>query len=261
MMWRDDLRNDACPSDLALDRLRIGELAPTSAAAAHVDACARCAARLAALRAADAHAFADDGLVARLASDARSRARAQAREGTRRLRVAMPLWSGLLAAAAVLLVWVHGRPPVAPALRSKGRSALDLVVRRADGHVEPVVAGTLLHADESLRFIVSTDEAGYLAIVGADARQAVTAYLPATGLARPIAAGPRQVIDGSVVLDDAPGAERMIAVVCARPLPVDAVTAAARKALARANGDPRRMSALELGCRQLSFVIEKAATP
>jgi hypothetical protein len=255
MMRRDDSLSDACFSDLALDRLRIGELGPTSDLAIHVNGCARCAARLAALRA-DARPFTDDLLVARLAAAVRAQARAQARARGRRL--AMPLWSGGLAAAALLLLYVHVRPPTSPSLRSKGRGALELVVRHADGRVEPVVAKTLLHAGESVRFIVSTDEGGYLAIVGVDARKVVTAYHPATGQARPIAAGPRQLVDGSVILDDAPGAERMIAVVCARPLSVDAITSAARQALVRADGDPRRMGALALDCRQLSFVIEKA---
>jgi hypothetical protein len=132
-------------------------------------------------------------------------------------------------------------------------------VRRAAGPVEPVRAGTLLHPGESVRYLVSPAEAGYLASVGADARQAVTAYEPASGQARPIAAGKHQIIDGSVVLDETPGAERMVAVICPRALPVESVAAAARKALARADGDPRRMSALELECRQLSYVIEKAA--
>jgi hypothetical protein len=253
MIRLDDSGSDACLSDLVLDRLRTGEVPATSDVAAHVDTCARCAARAAELRA-DARQFADEQFIAGRAADARAQARARGR------RLATPVWSGLAAAAAVvvLLLSVRERPP-APPLRTKGRGALDLVVRRADGRVEPVVAGTLLHAGESVRFIVTTDEGGYLAIVGADARQAVTAYQPAIGQARPIDAGRRQLIDGSVVLDDAPGAERMIAVVCARPLSVDVVTAAARQALARAGGDPRRMSALELDCRQLSFVIEKAA--
>jgi hypothetical protein len=245
----DGWGHDACLSDLVLDRLRTGELQPSSDVAAHVGTCAGCAARMAALRA-DARRFADESFVPGLAADARARARGR--------RLSMPVWSGLLAAAAVLLLYVHSRPPE-PSLRTKGRGALDLVVRRADGRVEPVDAGTLLHPDELVRFIVSTDESGYLMIVGADARQAVTVYQPTTGQPRTLPAG-RHIIDGSVVLDDALGPERMIAVLCARPPSVDAVTAAARKALARADGDPRRMSTLDLDCRQLSFVIEKAAT-
>jgi hypothetical protein len=252
MMWLDDEGSDACPSDLVLDRLRLGELDATSDAAAHVDGCARCARRAAELRA-EARQFAEDPLVPLRAADVRAR--------VRRGRLAAPLWSGMLAAAAaaaMLLLFVRERPPAAPSLRSKGRGALELVVRRSDGRVEPVAAGTLLHAGEAVRFIVSTDEGGYLAIVGADARQAVTAYQPASGAARPIGAGPRQLIDGSVVLDDAAGPERMVAVICPRPLAVDVVTAAARKALGRAGGDPHRMGTLDLDCRQLSFVIEKA---
>jgi hypothetical protein len=245
-MRLDDSGSDACLSDLVLDRLRTGELPSSTEAAAHLPACARCAARAAALGA-DARRFDEEQLVPRLAFAARKRARGRS--------LWLPVASGLLA-AAVLLLYVHGRPP-APGLRSKGRGALDMVVRRSDGRVEPVAAGTPLHPGESVRFIVSTDEAGYLAIVGADARQVVTAYEPASGAARPIAAGRRQIVDGSVVLDDALGAERMIAVVCARPLSVETVTAAARTALTRADRDPRRMSRLELDCAQLSLVIEK----
>jgi hypothetical protein len=247
-MMRRALGSDACVSDLVLDRLRIGELLPSSEAAAHVAACSDCAARAAALRG-DMQQFVDEQFVPGLAADARKRARGR--------RLMLPVASGLLAAAAALLLFVNVRP--SPVSRTKGKGALDLVVRRADGHVEPVVAGTLLHPGEAVRFIISTDTAGYLAIVGADAHKVVTAYEPMSGEARSIAAGPRQIIDGSVVLDDALGAERMIAVVCARPVPVATVTAAAEKALARADGDPRHMSALDLDCRQLSFVIEKAS--
>jgi hypothetical protein len=112
---------------------------------------------------------------------------------------------------------------------------------------------------DAIRFEVSTGEPGYLAIVGADSAREVTAYFPAGAEAQAIGRGPKQLLDGSIILDETLGPERITAVLCKDPLTVARLIDATKQALERAGGDPLKLGEPELPCHKASFVIEKRA--
>ena len=76
-----------------------------------------------------------------------------------------------------------------------------------------------------------------------DAAQAVTAY----GSALALAGGVPRILDGSIILDDTLGPERIVAVVCDWPIAGELGVALARGALATAGGDPRQIGQITCG--------------
>lgn len=93
-------------------------------------------------------------------------------------------------------------------------------------------------------------------MIAIDAAQKVTAY--ASDGAMPIAqaAGARRILDGSIVLDNTLGPERIVLVICDTPRSIEDIARDARQALARAGGNPRAMSAIS-SCREIVHTIEK----
>lgn len=265
-------RGSLCPTELELDRLFVGELdaARAERGRAHAASCARCAA-LVAERERGVAAFAQDvGLDHVTAATLR---RLRAERTTRAVMVA----AGALAAAVVIYLALPkrhdpGTPehPVAAALpgptepsgvRIKGGLALELVAKRLDGHTEWLASPAQLAPSEAIRFAISTPSPGFVAIVGVDAAATVSAYVPAgAGPGVRLGAGRQQLLDGSIVLDDTLGAERIFAVRCDDAIDVADVVASARAALRRA-GHPARIELLALpaACAQTSFLIEKHA--
>ncbi|MHB8418538.1 MAG: hypothetical protein ACYDCL_10710 [Myxococcales bacterium] len=239
-------RPEGCLSDLTLDRFRGGELAGSGHAArarAHLASCALCATRLDEIER-QAAAFDWQGGLAALPQPAAPRARWAAAAGAA---------LALLAAAAAFLVVPNLREA---ATRAKGGDALELIARHADGRVEEPLPEQALAAGDALRFRIEAARPAFLVLLDLDSRGGVTAVAPASGAARSIPAG-RALLEGSYVLDDAPGPERFVALLCDAPVAVDAAIAAAKVALARAGGDPRRLGPIGLPCREASFPIEK----
>src|SRR5262249_44716164 len=150
-------------------------------------------------------------------------------------------------AVAAMVVFAVGRPrlqPMPDEERLKGeRLTLGVYVRRNDGAVVVVNSPAEVAPRDHIRFEVTTARAGHLCIVGVDGAGAVTPYGAAGERLRAVGRG-RQVIDGSIELDDTPGAERLIAVLCAEERPTRDVVEAAREALHKANGDPRAIGPL-----------------
>src|SRR5262249_44423473 len=153
----------------------------------------------------------------------------------------------LFAAAAVLLLLLprllHGP---SGSEREKGLStlALDVVVRHADGRIEALAPGGHVRAGDAVRFLVSTPRPGHLVILGLDTAGQVSVYVADGDGPHRIERGARQAMPGSIVLDDTPGAERLVALECdARFAVADAVDAGHRS-LERAARDPRRAGAL-----------------
>ncbi len=240
-----------CPSNLRLDRLLAGELAaePERELRAHLAACARCAARFAAIEE-EARAFPREVWIQGEAAKAR-----------RALRAGRGHWGTIAAslsaaAAAVALFHLAPLPHPHPAgVRSKGGEALDLVVRHRDGSVEETSGDGRLLPGDAVRFRLSLATGGTVAVLGLDAAGLVTAYVEPVA----VPAG-RTVIEGSVVLDETPGAERFVAVICAAAPSAETLVARGRAALEAAAGDPRRVGDLGIkGCRQVSAVVEKEA--
>ena len=228
-------RPESCLSDLILDRLILGELAAEGAIAEHLAGCATCRAQLADLRAHQA-AFEAEAVP--------PSPRRQRRWPRRPLVVSI---ATALASAAAVVVVLH-RPSPTP-VRMKGGFTLELVARRADGSIDTVLPGGTLAGGDAIRFRVSAPASGRLVIVGLDSAGHVTPYTPSTGSAQPWPAGAGVLVDGSIVLDDTPGTERIVALLCDRAVDVGDAVAAGTRALAVAGGDPRAVSRdLGLGC-------------
>lgn len=244
-------REEACLSDLALDRLIAGE--PVGASAeAHVAACARCSERLAQFR---ANQDRDAVLLDELARRAPT-----APVTPLRRRVWLTTALPLFAAAAIILLLLP-RLLNGPAERAKGSSALalDVVVRHADGHQEPLAPGGHVRAGDAVRFLVSTPRAGHLVILGLDTAGAVSVYVSDGADPHQIDRGARQAMPGSVILDATPGAERLVALECDARFSVSDAVDAGRRSLARAEQDPRRVGALGLpGCMEAALTMDKS---
>jgi hypothetical protein len=244
-------RPESCLSDLALERLLMDEPQPPTARAAaraHLASCERCSQRSDALAAAPAQAP-DPQWWARPPEPRRARRGVETRW---RVRARLGAGAVTLAAAAALVFTLRSRPvaPVDDTQIKGGGFILELVARRADGRVEPVFEGSVLHPNDAVRFVVTAPEPGQLAVVGFDSAGQASIYAPAAATT----SGPHE-LPGSIVLDDTLGAERFVAVLCREAL--DEATLR-RAALSGAGGLTRSLPG---ACRQTSLTIRKAPAP
>lgn len=259
---------EGCLSDLSLDRLLAGELDGTAAGAratAHLGTCRECTGRVSAIES-EARRFPQEIWVQGLAAKAKRAAaetgsriagsgRREAGPVTRMLRTA----SGVALAAGIAAVAIFVQPPrTEPDGRVKGEG-LTVYVRHTDGRVDEVLPGSRLAPGDSIRFEVSSAREGYLAVFGVDSTPAVTTYVPASGNAPLLLGrGSKQLLEGSIVLDDSSGAERVVAFLCRERMAVSALADAARAALAAANGDPGALGAIDVpGCRAHGVTFSK----
>jgi hypothetical protein len=229
-----------CPSELALERWRQGELAGDTGLGAHVESCPACGQRLALL------AVPPPPLQL-------GRRRQPARLG----RVVLLPWLGAAVGMAALAVFWLRQPDT----QTKGGPwTLGLVARSSDGQVKRIDPGAALRPGDRLRFEVSTRwSEAQAAVISLDSRGVVSALAPTEGPAVAVPAGRRLLLADAVELDDAPGAERIMLVGCRRPFMVAAAVEAARAALVRADGDVRRVGPLGLGCEESTFWITKVS--
>jgi hypothetical protein len=241
-----------CLSDLALDRLLAGEPGPRWD---HVNSCVRCRARIDELK--QASRLSDLWIQSGIA---------RTRRRLRNRRVAAV--TSLAVAAVLVLAAVKLRPlPVVPHeapqdsradSRLKGSAlSLGVYVRRGSGAVVAAQSPAAVAPGEQIRFEVTSARPGYLGIVGLDAAGAVTPYVSSGQKLRRLGAG-RQLLDGSILLDDTLGAERLIAVFCPSERDTRDVVAAAQAALDEAGRDATRVESLALGCEQASFLLQKS---
>ncbi len=239
-----------CLSDLALDEWLALEAEPAieERHAAHMAGCAYCSSRHAERKASNAAFLAiAPGLSLRRAQPARSRA-------------ARPRlwWAGGLAAAAsvLLLLTFTGRQPDV-GTRGKGGARLGFYVKSGDV-VRQGAPGERVRPGDALRFIIPHGERRYLAVLGRDSRGVISVYFPAGDVAaRPSVEeserlGQNVALDGSVVLDDAPGSEQLFGVFCDAPVPIDPL----RASLA-GQGRPSPPA----GCEMAETSIAKQAPP
>lgn len=198
-----------CLSERTLDALHASALDAdqTRAAREHLAGCASCRARLATIEA---------GFDAFPRFDAR-RALAQVRTGLaakRRRRWWMPAL--LIGATAAALVVGLRTPPdplvgVGPAARIKGKAALRLFKRTAEGSAE-VGPDERLPAGTQIRFGVDLPAAGAVRVLARSGAQLVIVW--PQGPAGPLPAGDGQVLSGAVQLDDAAKDEAIFLVHC-----------------------------------------------
>ena len=210
-----------CPSDFALDRLHGGELEGEAEAElrAHVRGCTACAVRVEQRRQGFA-ALPGVDPVALLARVERARPPAPSLvERVRALLLRPSLGFAAVAslALALLMVWrtPDGKGEPAAGVRSKG--GLTLHVHRLRGeHSHETVSGERFFPGDRLRFSVDVPGPGYLAILGVESDGDLYTAWPLGEAPSPThrQAGPGQLLDGAVTLDDAQGLETLYAVHC-----------------------------------------------
>lgn len=229
-------------SDLALDRLLAGELDGTAGepVRAHLAQCGACEARRAEL-VAEADAFPQQVWIAGEAAKVKKRLDA----GAKRRFTPLAGVAAFAAAASVAAVAFFAQPPVDDATRPKGgKVGLVLFARHSDGQVEKLESGAVLAGGDAVRFQVWTEQGGSLTIAGVDGAGKVSTYLHAD-LPQAVRG---ELLEGSVVLDDAPVAERFFAILCDNGV---------SPSLPSVGGDPRQTTALGSGCHEGTFLVRK----
>jgi hypothetical protein len=218
-----------CLSGLALDRLRAGELggAREAAARAHVAGCARCAGLL---DAATREAGTPGALPPRRMPSAPAPSpapvfldrldRLDLEAARRRRRRVMTGGGALAAAAAAAVLLFHLGPGTGPGtgVRIKGNARLGFYVKHGDD-VRSGSAGERVEPGDTIRFTVTTRAPCWVAVMSRDGSGHASVYYPA-GSERMAAvdAGNDVALPAATTLDGVPGAERICAFFCERPL-------------------------------------------
>lgn len=244
-------------SSFVIDALAVGHLAGAERAAAqlHIDGCERCRADLENTRAACA-TFTRDVLPRTI--------------GT--LHLPAPWWRRFgpallvpMLAAAAMLFWFARRPDAVepreaePDIQIKGAVTFQMFARR-DDQVFAVRDGTRLAAGDQIRFVVGARRLGFVLVASVDGAGATTVYYPYGGArSGPVGATPGE-LPGSVVLDAAPGPERVFALFSSEPLEAAQVTRVLAAIGARGRTAIRATTTLDVPAQdQASLVFEKDA--
>jgi len=234
-----------CPSAFALDDLSLHG-GGSADLATHVAACPACQAYLAAQAAeAERFALAAPAVWRRVVETGR---RAHGRRWPR-------AWLGVpLALAGTLAAWVVLAPVQPPPYTgAKGAFALTVVARRG-GEVFTADGLTLLRGGDELRFVPgAAARPGFIVIVSVDGTGALSHYVPSDPDAESLPLPPvGEPLPGSIVLDDAPGPERLLVVLTSRPVP-----ARAARTLAEAGGGEPDAALRTAGARVFWLRLDK----
>ncbi|MCB9759255.1 MAG: hypothetical protein H6739_05405 [Alphaproteobacteria bacterium] len=150
-----------------------------------------------------------------------------------------PWWRSLwlvpvLAAAVVVMVMVLPGEDTRTT-RAKGDVDLDFLVMRG-GAVEPGEEGEVLRAGDRIQFTYRADGLDSLVLLSVDGEGTLSVFYPAQGdIPVSIIPGDRHVLQGSIVLDDAPGPELFVGVFS--PSSVDEARALVEDAWAKGGAD------------------------
>ena len=243
------------PSQMLIARLLLGQAsaAEVQHIERHARTCAPCRAELDGAQAARAR-FVDEVLPRTL-----PRLEQRLAPRPRSWLAALGLATALAGATALALLVVrpgHPAPPEEPAYGVKGTGALRLYGRR-DGHVFPVEAATVLRPGDQLGFAVQAAGARHVLIASIDGRGQANIYCPSTPLAADAGVAWTRVGD-SIVLDDAPGRERVFAIFSAERLADAAILPALRAAAAGGQAAVQELAQLPLPYAQASVSFEKS---
>jgi len=246
-----------CPSEFTLERWRFGELAASSEESsllAHVDACPACRQRLAEMAAAPAPVASSDAVWER------ARAVAATERPSRRWRPLRWSLAGIAAVALIAASTAALRRSSDEVLLKGSAWRLGVIAKSRDGAIVRVDPGAPLSAGDQLRFEVTTSwPKASIAIVMLDSTGKVSRLAPNHGQTLPVAGGKRVLLGDAVELDASLGPERIVLVGCPEARPLADIDQAASRALAAAEGDPRKVDGLGTGCHEESFWITKVS--
>lgn len=175
------------------------------------------------------------------------------------------IWSASLVALLMLgLLFIyqnHGDDTDGSYTRIKGAEISLSYLVAENG--KPVLAkpGRILHPRDRIQFRLTAPRGGYVHIVGVDEAGTVTVYFPLPGVAPELyPGGSARPVPGSIILDDTLGKERVFVLICAGPIPREALV---QKVLSAAS-DPRQWISsqrLPLECQQRSILLHKDSSP
>jgi len=241
--------------ELALRRLRLGELAPsaTSEVDAHVKACAECRGRLASLAEEQAR-FVAQVPFERFAAGVE---RAQARAG----RPARPTWvAAVTGMAAAALVAVVVQPVLSHSNRIKGGAGMVLRIAGPAGGPQRLAspdAPEALASGERVRIGYQPGGHRYVAAVSVDEAGQVTPLYPEFGRSLPTDEGEATYYLPDSVEFTGRGSELVLVVLGDQPLAVDALVKATRAAFEAAHGDLNAMGPLPVRGEQFRRMLLK----
>jgi hypothetical protein len=232
-------------SNFAIDELASG-LVTDARARAHLEGCARCRDELGATEAARAE-FARDVFPRTVG----------------RLRVPRKRWWRVpaiavsFAAALVLWLWSGHRTHSSDSeIAIKGEVTFRVFAKRGDA-VFAVRDATRLAPGDRIRFVAGSRNPGYLLVVSIDGAGAATVYYPFGGERSAAIGSEQDELPGSIVLDRAPGPERVFALFSAQPLDAAPVLRALHQLGARGAAAIRDARTLDVACAQASVVFDK----
>ncbi|MFY0528711.1 hypothetical protein ACN28I_37950 [Archangium gephyra] len=204
-------RGPHCPPAAVLEAMSAGEATP-EATRTHVGDCPDCRGQLQALttaREAFVRARPPDLFLRQL----ERRAASQPRPVRRWL---LPVLSACVPLLALLVL--VPRLGQEEGVRMKG-GAFRVAVSREGSAPELLGPDAQVRPGDALRFAYETPEAGHLLVLELDGRGAASVFHPyGSATSAPLPAAQRDFLPGSVVLDDAPGPEWLLAVFSPRPL-------------------------------------------
>lgn len=215
------LTRDGHLSDLGMELYALGELVPAAhaEAEAHLQGCGACQGRRAAMdtielpTAPEAAAPAQPPRLAVVPGGGAPKP-APAPEAGRRTRWWPAVVGTLALAAGALSMLLQPKPGAEYQLRGEGLTLE--VYRDSEAGVEALGVGATVQAGDHLGFRLASAEPGHVLVFGVDARGVAWPAWPPGEAAHAVAveAGPARALDAAVMLDDATGDERVLAVRC-----------------------------------------------
>lgn len=244
-------------SNFVLDELALEALSreETERARHHLETCAQCQARAeegAQLRANFAK------LVERTLAAVQQRNRSWRRWFA--VRFAVPVVA--IAACVLVLLRPRAEPtaiPTEPEFGIKGSLPVFEVFARRDQQVFAVKDGSILVPGDELRFAVVPQGATYVLVASIDGSGAVTMYYPYNAeRSAEVDPGRRTELPGSIVLDAAPGPERLVAAFSRTPIRAVDLAAELRRHGAGRGSASSAMAGPLMQATQVAITFEKA---
>lgn len=222
---------EQCLRKIDVERYLAGDLAARQHARAedHLVACASCRERVERLRADGARLMAEAPAEALLQ---RVRIEAERRAGPGRTWW-RAYWLVPAAAGCAIVLVMLGMAlltPEDPGVRTKGAVAIDLYLMRQQ-QVRPATPADRFQPGDRIQFVYSAPRQRFVFLVSLDDTGRVTNFNHrAATRSVPIEPGIGRVLEGSIILDETPHAERIFALFSEQPLEWSEVERAARLA-------------------------------